>query len=126
MSRLLFWAPDSFMSVAIALIALGLIVGFLRPRRAFSSVGLIALILLSGPFIDALAGYLWTILPLWVILPALPFVFLAVVRSACRLLLGTRATDHMTGILAAHGVLWSLRKVFKLFTFPFRFVLRRF
>jgi hypothetical protein len=114
------------MIVAIAVIALGLIVGMIRPRRAFALLGLIVLLLLSGPFIDSLIGYIWSILPLWLILLALPFVFLAVARGAFRLLLGARATDHMTGILAANGVLWGIRKGVQALTFPLRVVLRRF
>jgi len=126
MSRLLFWVPDSFMIVAIAAIALGLIVGLIQLRRAFALLGLIVLLLLSGPFVDSLVAYIWSILPLWLILLALPCVLLALVRGAFRLLLGARATDHMTGILAAKGLLWGIRKWFQLFTFPFRAVLRRF
>jgi hypothetical protein len=125
MSRLLFWIPDSFMIVAIAVIALGLIVGLIRPRRAVSLIGLIVLLLLSGPFVDALLGFVWSALPLWLILLALPVVLLAVVRGAFRFLLGSRVTDHMTGILAATAVLWGIRKGFQLVTFPFRVVLRR-
>jgi len=114
------------MIVAIAVIALGLIVGLIRPGRALSLLGLIVLLLLSGPFVDALLGFLWSIVPLWLVLLALPFVLLAIARGAFRLFLGARATDHMAGILAASGVLWGIRKTFQALTFPLRVVLRRF
>lgn len=119
MSRLLFWVPDSFMIVAIVLIALGLIVGLIRPRRAVALIGLVVLLLLSGPFIDALLGFVWSILPLWIILLAVPFVLLWLVLAISRFFLGA-AADTMVGYLAAHTVLWSWRQFLRLLTFPFR------
>ena len=126
MTRLLYWIPDSFMIVAIAVIALGLIVGLIRLLRAVSLIGLIVVLLLSGPFIDVLLGYSWSLVPLWLVLLAAPFVLLAVIRGAFRLLLGSRATEHMTGILAAGGVVWCMRKIVQLLAFPFRSTLRRY
>jgi hypothetical protein len=125
MGRLLFWIPDSFMSIAIMVIALGLMVGLIRPKRAFSLIGLIALILISGPFVDALVGVIWNTLPLWIVLLAVPFVMLWLARAVFHAILGRTATDHMTGILAARGVLWASRGLLQLLTFPFRLLLRR-
>jgi len=125
MARLLFWIPDSFMSIAIMVIALGLMVGLIRPKRAFSLIGLIALILISGPFVDALVGVIWSTLPLWIVLLAVPFLMLWLARAVFHAILGRAATDHMTGILAARSVLWASRGLLHLLTFPFRLFLRR-
>lgn len=125
MARLLFWIPDSFMSIAIMVIALGLIVGLIRPKRAFSLIGLIVVILVSGPFVDALVNAIWNAVPLWIVLLAVPFVMLWLARAVFHAILGRAATDHMTGILAARGVLWAGRGLFQLLTFPFRLFLRQ-
>lgn len=125
MSRLLFWVPDSLMIIAIAAIALGLIVGLIRPSRAFSLIALIVLLLVSGPFVDSLLSFLWSIVPLWLVILMLPVVLLAVVRAAFRLVLGRAATDHMSGILAAEGVLSGGRALRRLIAWPFRLLLGR-
>lgn len=114
------------MIIAIAVIALGMIGGLVRPRRAFYLLGLIVLLLLSGPFLDALLAFLWRIIPLWLIVLAQLFVLIWALLSAFRLLLGTRATDHMIRSLAAHGVLFGIRKSVDALSVPIRAVRRTF
>jgi hypothetical protein len=113
------------MIIAIMVIGLGLMVGLIRPKRALSLLALIVLILLSGPFVDALLSAIWNALPLWIVLLAVPFMMLWLARAAFHAVLGRAATDHMTGILAARGVLWAGGALFRLLTFPFRLLLRR-
>ena len=52
----LLWAllPDEFMPLVIAGIGLAVILGFLRMRKAAALIGGICLLLISGPFFDAL------------------------------------------------------------------------
>ena len=124
MSKLLWWVPDSFMIVPVVLIALGLIVGLIRPRRAGTLIGLVVFVLLSGPFIDALLAFIWSILPLWLILLAIPFLLLWLAMAISRFFLGA-AADTMVGYLAARTVLWTGRQFVRAVTFPFRAVMRR-
>lgn len=125
MSRLLFWVPDSFMIIAIAAIALGLMVGLIRRGRAFSLIALIVFLLVSGPFVDSLLSFLWNIVPIWVLILALPVILLAIIRAAFRLVLGREATDHMSGILAAEGILSAGRAILRLIQLPFRLLFGR-
>jgi hypothetical protein len=107
MAKLIFWLPDSFMVIGIIAIAFGLILGFLTIRRAVSLLVLIALLLISGPFVDALFDFLWAVTPLWVLVLVGVVLALTVVRFLVRLLVGSRATDVMIGVLAANGVRWA-------------------
>jgi hypothetical protein len=106
MQWLWLFLPDEALVLVVALIGLGLIVGFLRPRSAGQLLGGIVLMLLLGPFIEGFVS-------------SLPW---AVVRALSRFVLGGRAADHMAGILAADGVRWLFRSVFFVLTLPFRFI----
>ena|ERR1700730_8227112 len=109
MAKLIFWLPDSFMVIGIILIAFGLILGFLTIRRAAALLGLIVLLLVTGPFVNALFDFLWEARPWWVLV-LLGFVAtMALIRFVIRLLLGSRAADVMIGLLAADGFRWGLR-----------------
>jgi len=125
MSKLLVWAPDSFMIVVIALIALALIIGLVQPKRALYLLGLVAFLLVSGPLFDAALGFLWNITPLWLILLALPIVIFGVAFNVLRFFLGVRAADHTIGILAADGIIWASRRGVQILLFPFRAFLKR-
>jgi hypothetical protein len=93
------WAllPDEFMGLAIAGIGLAVILGFLRLRKAAGMIGGICLLLISGPFFDAL----FDSLPTWLFLLALAVLAIMVIRWLMRMVLGGRAADHMIGSLAA-------------------------
>jgi len=125
MSRLLFWVPNSLMGLAVAVIGLGLIIGVIRPRRAWSLLGLILLLLFTRPIIGALINSLLGAVPIWMVAVAIPFALLALARGTLRLLIGKRAFDHMVGTLAASGILWGIRKCSRALSFPFRAAARR-
>jgi hypothetical protein len=108
------WAlvPDSALPLIIVGVALALMIGIIKPRRAMSIVGMIIVCIIAEPFINAL----FDALPTWLnLLITIAFV-LSMVRAGIRLLLGNRATDHMVGILAADVV----RLFFRILFFPFR------
>jgi hypothetical protein len=84
----------------IAGLGLALIVGLVRPKSAASIIGSIILVLLTGPFIEAIIA----LLPMWVVLIALFLMLLRVVRSLVTTMLGKGAADHMIGALATEFV----------------------
>jgi hypothetical protein len=120
MEELLFWLPDSFMVIGIVVIAFGLMFGTISFRRAISLLGLVVLLLVSSPFVDALFDYLWRVTPIWLLVPAILLCFLAILRFLVRLVLGERATDEMVGNLAASVVRGIFRGLFRILTFPIR------
>jgi prepilin signal peptidase PulO-like enzyme (type II secretory pathway) len=100
------------MVLVIAGVGLALILGLIRGRTALSVLGMVVLVLLAGPFIEALIAAL----PSWVILLLVLFVALALFRGVLSLLLGERASGHAVGILAADVI----RLCFGLLFLPFR------
>lgn len=112
MRTLWLWLPDEAMVLVIAGVGLALILGLIRGRTALGVLGMVVLVLLAGPFIDALiAG-----LPSWVILLLVLFLALTLFRWVLSLLLGERAAGHAVGILAADVI----RLCFGLLFLPFR------
>jgi ABC-type multidrug transport system fused ATPase/permease subunit len=118
MNLLLTLLPDQALILVIAAIALGLILRIISPKYAAFIVGGIILMLVMEPFFDAL----FAALPWWLTLLVSGFLLLSLLRSLFNLLLGSRATDHMVGILAADAVRLSLAGVFRLLFMPFRLV----
>lgn len=118
MNLLLALIPDQALILVIAAIALGLIVGIISRQRAMTLVGSIVLMLLLGPFIEAL----FAALPWWLILLAFVFFVLSLLRAFSNTLLGTHATDHMVGLLGADVVRYCLAGCFRLIALPFRIV----
>jgi hypothetical protein len=120
MTEFLFWLPDSLMVIGIVAIAFGLIIGQLSIRRAMSLLGLVIILLISGPFVDALLDYLWRVLPLSILVPLILVLMFSVLRFIARLVLGERAAGEMIGVLAADVVRWGFKVTCRVFTFPFR------
>jgi len=114
------WAliPDQAFILVIAAVALGLIIRVVSPKYAMTVVGGIILMVLAEPFVEALFSWL----PWWLVILVLGFTLLSMVRGLFNLGLGTRATDHMVGILAADVVRVSFRSIFRLLFFPFRLI----
>jgi len=112
MNTLWWLLPDEAMPLVIVGIGLALIVGLVRGRTGLGLLGMVVLVLLAGPFIDALLDTL----PGWVILLLVLFVALALFRGVLSLLLGERAAGHAIGILAADVI----RLCFGLLFLPFR------
>lgn len=118
MNLLLALLPDQALILVIAAIGLGLILRFISPKYAASIVGGIILMLLMEPFFNAL----FAALPWWLTLLISGFFLLSILRSLFNLMLGSRATDHMVGILAADAVRFSLTGAFRLLLMPFRLI----
>lgn len=99
--------PDSALPLVIVLLALGLIVGLIKPRAAFSIIGFFVLSILMAPLFDAI----FSMLPWWLTLLIGVGFAVAIARALIGLLLGRHATDHMVGILAADVVRGLFRAV---------------
>ncbi|MCU1264378.1 MAG: hypothetical protein JWM21_696 [Acidobacteria bacterium] len=114
----LLWAllPDEFMPLAIAGIGLAVILGFLRLRKAAALIGGICLLLISGPFFDAI----FDSLPTWIFLLMLPIAAILVIRWLVRLVIGERAADHLVGSLAADLCRGLILLPFRLLGFLFK------
>jgi hypothetical protein len=120
MTELLFWLPDSLMVIGIVAIAFGLMIGQLSIRRAMSLLGLVVILLISGPFVDTLCDYLWRALPLWLLVPLILVLIFSLLRFLARLVLGERAAGEMIGVLAAYVVRWTFKVTCQVLAFPFR------
>lgn len=116
MRTLLFWLPDEAMVLVVAAIGVALIIGFVSRRAALGLLGTVVLVLLAGPFIDALLA----LLPGWLLLFVLLFAAAALFRGALSLLLGARAADEAVGVLAAEVIRAGFRLVFLCLSLPFR------
>jgi hypothetical protein len=112
MQNLLSFLPSGYLSVVIAVVAFGIMLGFIRPRRGFGIiVGFIASIILA-PVIGAVLDQL----PWWLNLLVILFSGLALIQGFAALFIGDRASDTMAGSLAADIVRLSIRALF----FPIR------
>lgn len=116
------WLPDSFMVIGIIAIAFGLILGFITIRRALSLLGLVVLLLASGPFVDALFDYLWRVTPFWLLVPLVLIFLLGILRFLAQLVIGRAATDEMVGNLAAGIVRGTFFAFCRILTLPFRLI----
>lgn len=116
MRALWVWLPDEAMLLVIAGIGLALMFGFFRGRSAAGLLGAVILVLLAGPFIDALLDAL----PGWMLLLLLLWVALALFRWVLSLLLGARAANEAVGSLAADMIRAGFRLLFLLLCLPFR------
>ena len=125
MAKLIVWLPDSFMVIGIVAVAFGLMLGVLTIRRAISLLGLVVLLLVSGPFVDALFDALWSALPFWLVVPLACIFALTLIRFLVRLVLGSRATDVMVGVLAADAVRWTFFLLCRAVRLPFRLCARK-
>jgi hypothetical protein len=114
MRTLWLWLPDEALVLVIAAIGLALMVRLISGRAAATLLGTIVLLVLAGPFVEAL----FEVLPAWVSLLILLALAIWVLRALAGLLIGQRAADHMVGILAADVV----RILFALMFLPFRIV----
>jgi hypothetical protein len=116
MRTLWLWLPDEAMVLVIAGIGLALMFGFIRGRAAMGLLGTVILVLLAGPFIDALLDTL----PGWMLLLLLLWVGVALFRWVLSLILGARAADEAVGSLAADVIRAGFRLLFLLLCLPFR------
>jgi len=104
MSRLLWFMPDELLVVVVILAAIGLIVG-VRRDRVGGLLASIVLLLLIGPFVEAL----FVSLPLWVSLVVLLLMGLALVRWFLEMTLGKEAAGHVLGTFVVKGIGGTLR-----------------
>ena len=116
----LLWAliPDEALILVIAAIGIGLILGLIRGRTAASLIGGIVLMVLLEPFVEGL----FAALPWWITAALLVVFVLSLFRGLSSMVIGTRASDHMTGILAADFVRFCFVGSFRLLLMPFRLV----
>lgn len=125
MATFLMWLPDSFMVVGIIAIAFGLILGFITIRRALSLLGLVVLLLSSGPFVDALFDYLWRVTPIWLLVPLILICLLGMLRFLIQLVIGKGAADEMIGNLAASIVRGTFYAFCRILILPFRLLMAK-
>jgi hypothetical protein len=105
----LLWAllPDEALVLVIAAIGFAVMFRIITLRALPAILGGILLIAMLSPFIDSLMDTL----PLWILLVLAIAFGLSLLRGFFSLFLGSRATDAMTGNLAAsflRGVFWLL------------------
>lgn len=112
MNALWWLLPDSCLPVLVVLVALGMIVGIVRRRSAASILGTILLVLLVGPFIEAL----FTSLPLWITLAVLFVMGVTLLRVVLEKLLG----EHAAGYLLATALVRGVPALFRLALLPVR------
>lgn len=112
MRSLLVFLPEEFIPMLIVAGGLAIIVGARRVGAGLVVTALLLALLpaLLAPFFDALPSAVLTLL-LVAMLIALVF---AALRWLSVGLIGTRATDHMIGTLAADAVRWSVLGSFRL------------
>lgn len=93
------WAllPDQAMPLAVMGAGLALILGLVARRMALGIVGMLLLLSLLTPFVEAVVGDL----PPWFSLVIMAFFALAIIRGLAGIVLGQRPADTMVGILAA-------------------------
>lgn len=106
MMTLLAWLPNGFMVLGIALIGLGLMVGLITGRRAASLLGFIFLLMVSGPFIDALLDTLFDLAPWWLLLPLGTLLIFALLGALSRMLIGRGGGPHGGHAGRGCGALW--------------------
>lgn len=99
--------PVSLFPVLISLTGLALILGIVTRKTAFGFIGVLLLLVLFTPFVDAL----FSSLPLWLIFIVLAGLAFSLFRGMLGAMFGRGATDHFVGQLM-YGV----------FTLPFRFI----
>ena len=116
MRTLWLWLPDEAMLLVIAGVGLAMMFGFIRGRAAMGLLGTVLLVLLAGPFIDALLDTL----PGWMLLLLLLWVGVALFRWVLSLILGARPADEAVGSLAADVIRAGFRLLFLLLCLPFR------
>jgi hypothetical protein len=104
--------PDGLLPLVIAGIGLALMVGLLNRSAAFGLLGMLLLFAILSPIIEGVMGEL----PPWITVIIMAVVVLALLRGVASFVLGSRAADHMVGILAADLVRLTLR----LLILPFR------
>jgi hypothetical protein len=99
--------PEYCWILIVALAGLCLMLGIISRQTAFGIVGIIILLALLIPFIDAF----FMNLDLWILILLMVIFSLVFIRWIFNLLFGKRTTDHLVALL--------LRDIFFL---PFRFV----
>ena len=115
MSWLWFFLPDEALPLLIVGVALALIIGLLTGRAALIILGLLILIPILTPFVEALLGAM----PAWIALVILVIVAIWILRGLATLFLGSsRAADHMVASVAADVV----RLIVVCLFLPFRMV----
>ncbi len=120
MSWLLLLVPDSAVGVLIILVALVLLVGLIRPRTAFGWIGMLLLMIVTGPIVEAVTEAVFEALPLWLTLMILGSVGLAIVTAVLTLLLGDHGAGHVMGTL----FVGFLKLLWNIVAFPFRALVR--
>ncbi len=120
MMTLLTWLPNEFMVLGIVLIGFGLMVGLITLRRAAALLGFVIVLMVTGPFVDALLDTIHDLVPWWLLLPLGVLLVFSLLGALSRMLIGRRAADHMVGTLAADVVRFGFRMLFGLVALPFR------
>jgi hypothetical protein len=114
MEWLLALLPDEYLPVVVVGLALAVMMGILSFRRVIAILGIVVLLLLFAPFIEALLEQL----PWWVQVLFLVGIGLSILQVLASFLIGREAAASMAGTLAADAVRFAFRMVF----LPFRAV----
>lgn len=114
MSWLWFFIPDEALPLLIVGVGLALILGLLTGRAVLGILGLLIIIPMLVPFIEALFGAM----PPWISVLILVIIGLSLLRGLAGLFIGRRAADTMVGTLAADVVRFIVVCLF----LPFRLV----
>lgn len=100
MSRLLLFLPDEALVFVVIGLGIAMILGLLTGRAALGILGLILLLPILSPFVEAFMG----ILPPWIALVILLIVGLSILRGLAAIFIGRGGADTMVGTLAADVV----------------------
>ena len=110
--------PDEALIIVIAGIGIALMLGVIRAKAALPMLGGIVLMVLLGPFVEAL----FLALPWWAIIAVVLVLCISLLRGLSNMLLGERASDHMVGILAADVIRFCFVGFVQILAMPFRLI----
>ncbi len=116
MRALWLWLPEEALTLVIVGVGFALMLRVIRGRTALGVLGVVALLLLLGPFVEALIETL----PLWLILLLGIWFLLATGRALLALFIGRRAADEAVGSLAASAIGSLFRLLIGFCVLPFR------
>ena len=113
-SGILWLLPDQLMPLVLVGLAIGVILGIVTGRTVMAFI----VLLILSPILGGIAEQFFGSMPLSISLVILGIIGISVLRGIASLIIGSGASDEMTGQLAADFVRFILRCCI----FPFRIV----